>query len=175
MPQTYYMCLRCGNVVSETDILNNVASGGLPYCYCEWTPEYRVYNKYEKLENNMKIKIADGTYTVEFTLLFDVIITSKEGKTVTLTESDLTVIYAAYKEMQAPEPDCYTENDIILESGMCVSFDETSMIEIYEDDVKPEFSLNPEEVMMIYAVNRQRILNQIEEDSIQNGKYMKNI
>ena len=167
MKQKYYRCKECGKIVSEADILNDAASGGLPYCYCEWTPDHRVYNQYEEIYDTTTIKIADGYYTVEFTPDFDVVITPNESEPINLSESDLTVIYGAFKQMQSSETDCYTANDMMLESGITVFFDEDSLIEFYtdEDAPKPDVSLDPGEFVMIYGINRQRILNKIEEDS----------
>jgi len=168
MKQKYYKCHQCGKIISEADILDGVASGGLPYCYCEWTPENNVYNHFVEIEDMKTIKLADGFYTIEFTPDFNVVIIPEEGEPINLSGSDLTIIYGAFKQMQSPETDVFSENDMILETGIVVFFNEDSLIEFYidEDTAQPDVQLDPGEFTMIYGVNRQRILNQIEEDAI---------
>ena len=174
MKQKYYRCEECGKVISADALSKRVTAGDLPYCYCEWTPDNRVYNPYKEVEDTMIIKLCDGFYTIEFTPDFDVVIIPKEGESINLTESDLTIIYGAFKQMQSSETDVFSENDIILESGVAIFFHEESLIELYidEDASQPDVSLDPGEFTMIYGMNRQRILNQIEEDAVSDGSRM---
>jgi len=33
--EKYYICPNCGDLVTETDLLDVCSNRGMPYCYCE--------------------------------------------------------------------------------------------------------------------------------------------
>lgn len=63
--EKYYLCLNCGDIVTETKLLKVCSNGGMPYCYCEFENGkvligYKKIGKkeWEKLElKKLEIKI----------------------------------------------------------------------------------------------------------------------
>lgn len=53
--QIYYQCPYCENIITLTELLEQVSSGGLPYCYCEYDSSktmvrYKIITKKEYLK-----------------------------------------------------------------------------------------------------------------------------
>lgn len=50
--EVYYICPNCGNLVTETDLLEACENGGMLYCYCEFN-EGGVFIGYKRIAKKL--------------------------------------------------------------------------------------------------------------------------
>ena len=51
-----YKCPICGIVLTEKQYQEEIKNGSMGMCFCEYTPEDKVLNKYEQIENLIPLK-----------------------------------------------------------------------------------------------------------------------
>jgi len=49
----YYICPYCGELRTEEEIDKMIESGGMAFCYCQWTPDNRILIEYEEIPENV--------------------------------------------------------------------------------------------------------------------------
>jgi len=167
-----YRCPHCGDTKTQEEMEEATRDGGLFFCWCEWTAENRVYNTYEKIEEEeyiMKLRIADTLKSIEFMDDYSVIIRSEDPEepiAITLTENELGAIYATYREMEhlSTGTDYPPNTDFVLSSGIGVWFEGESLIEFYDTNDDTMLKVDPGDIVMAYTVNRKLKLDKIEEN-----------
>ncbi len=55
--EKYYKCPDCGNLTTETNLLDACSNGGMPYCYCKFD-EGRIFVGYKKISKNNWIRLG---------------------------------------------------------------------------------------------------------------------